>query len=191
MSREDRFFARNGLCALNLDEACPTYRPDHPDGLRPRARCASCSARSAAVSPPGPSRPPRSRPRCTAEALPAAVQAAPGGSGQKVRITVLGKSPAWQDADGACSGYLVEGGGRTVLLDCGPGVFAKLRYAGPARAGRRGGAQPPARRPRDGPRPVRVRHPLPAVGGAAAAPEAVRAARRAARCSRGCARAAA
>jgi ribonuclease BN (tRNA processing enzyme) len=44
-----------------------------------------------------------------------------------VKITVLGKSPAWQDADGACSGYLVEGGGKTVLLDCGPGVFAKLR----------------------------------------------------------------
>jgi ribonuclease BN (tRNA processing enzyme) len=44
-----------------------------------------------------------------------------------VRITVLGKSPAWQDADGACTGYLVQGGGQTVLLDCGPGVFAKLR----------------------------------------------------------------
>jgi ribonuclease BN (tRNA processing enzyme) len=44
-----------------------------------------------------------------------------------VRITVLGKSPAWQDPDGACSGYLVQGGGQTVLLDCGPGVFAKLR----------------------------------------------------------------
>jgi ribonuclease BN (tRNA processing enzyme) len=44
-----------------------------------------------------------------------------------VQITVLGKSPAWQDADGACSGYLVQGGGQTVLLDCGPGVFAKLR----------------------------------------------------------------
>jgi ribonuclease BN (tRNA processing enzyme) len=44
-----------------------------------------------------------------------------------VRITVLGKSPAWQDADGACSGYLVEAGDQTVLLDCGPGVFAKLR----------------------------------------------------------------
>jgi ribonuclease BN (tRNA processing enzyme) len=44
-----------------------------------------------------------------------------------VNITVLGKSPAWQDADGACSGYLVRGGGKTVLLDCGPGVFAKLR----------------------------------------------------------------
>jgi ribonuclease BN (tRNA processing enzyme) len=44
-----------------------------------------------------------------------------------VRITVLGKSPAWQDADGACSGYLVEAGGLRLLLDCGPGVFAKLR----------------------------------------------------------------
>jgi ribonuclease BN (tRNA processing enzyme) len=44
-----------------------------------------------------------------------------------VQITVLGKSPAWQDADGACSGYLVQGGGQTVLVDCGPGVFAKLR----------------------------------------------------------------
>ena len=49
------------------------------------------------------------------------------GSAEPVRITVLGKSPAWQDADGACSGYLVQGGGQTVLLDCGPGVFAKLR----------------------------------------------------------------
>src|SRR3954447_3666910 len=44
-----------------------------------------------------------------------------------MRITVLGKSPAYQDAGGACSGYLVEGGGVRVLLDCGPGVFAKLR----------------------------------------------------------------
>jgi ribonuclease BN (tRNA processing enzyme) len=46
-----------------------------------------------------------------------------------VNITVLGKSPAWQDADGACSGYLVQRSPAhpTVLLDCGPGVFAKLR----------------------------------------------------------------
>jgi ribonuclease BN (tRNA processing enzyme) len=44
-----------------------------------------------------------------------------------VRITVLGKSPAWQDADGACSGYLVEEGGAGLLLDCGNGVFSKLR----------------------------------------------------------------
>jgi ribonuclease BN (tRNA processing enzyme) len=46
-----------------------------------------------------------------------------------MRITVLGKSPAWQDAGGACSGYLVEAGGRCLLLDCGNGAFAKLRAA--------------------------------------------------------------
>ena len=45
----------------------------------------------------------------------------------RVRITVLGKSPAWQDAGGACSGYLVEADGCAVLLDCGCGVFGKLR----------------------------------------------------------------
>jgi ribonuclease BN (tRNA processing enzyme) len=44
-----------------------------------------------------------------------------------MRITVLGKSPAWQDAGGACSGYLVQEGDTTVLLECGNGVFAKLR----------------------------------------------------------------
>jgi ribonuclease BN (tRNA processing enzyme) len=44
-----------------------------------------------------------------------------------VRITVLGKSPSWQDADGACSGYLVQEGEFALLLDCGNGVFSKLR----------------------------------------------------------------
>jgi ribonuclease BN (tRNA processing enzyme) len=44
-----------------------------------------------------------------------------------VRVTVLGKSPSWQDAGGACSGYLVQHGSTTVLLDCGNGVFGKLR----------------------------------------------------------------
>lgn len=44
-----------------------------------------------------------------------------------MRITVLGKSPAWQDSGGACSGYLIETDGATVLLDSGNGVFAKLR----------------------------------------------------------------
>ena len=44
-----------------------------------------------------------------------------------MRITVLGKSPAWQDAGGACSGYLVQEGDTTILLDCGGGVFGKLR----------------------------------------------------------------
>jgi ribonuclease BN (tRNA processing enzyme) len=44
-----------------------------------------------------------------------------------VRITVLGKSPSWQDVDGACSGYLVEEQGCRLLIDCGNGVFSKLR----------------------------------------------------------------
>ncbi len=44
-----------------------------------------------------------------------------------MRLTVLGKSPAWPDADGACSGYLIEENDLTVLLDCGNGVFSKLR----------------------------------------------------------------
>lgn len=44
-----------------------------------------------------------------------------------MKITVLGKSPAWQDAGGACSGYLVEEDDTLVLLDCGNGVFSKLR----------------------------------------------------------------
>ena len=44
-----------------------------------------------------------------------------------MKVTVLGKSPSWQDAGGACSGYLVQQEGTTVLLDCGNGVFGKLR----------------------------------------------------------------
>lgn len=46
-----------------------------------------------------------------------------------MKITVLGKSPAWQDVGGACSGYLVESGERCLMLDCGNGVFGKLREA--------------------------------------------------------------
>jgi ribonuclease BN (tRNA processing enzyme) len=45
-----------------------------------------------------------------------------------VKVTVLGKSPAWQDADGACSGFLIEHKDTTVLLECGNGVFGKLRH---------------------------------------------------------------
>jgi len=44
-----------------------------------------------------------------------------------VRFTVLGKSPSWQDAAGACSGYLIQEQDFTLLLDCGNGVFSKLR----------------------------------------------------------------
>ena len=41
-----------------------------------------------------------------------------------VRLSVIGSSPAWPNPGGACSGYLVDG---RLLLDCGPGVLAKLR----------------------------------------------------------------
>ena len=44
-----------------------------------------------------------------------------------MRLTVLGKSPSWQDAGGACSGYMIEDGDTCVVLDCGNGVFSKLR----------------------------------------------------------------
>jgi len=46
-----------------------------------------------------------------------------------VRLTVIGCSPAWPNAGGAQSGYLVEGDGGRLLLDCGPGVLARLRTA--------------------------------------------------------------
>lgn len=47
-----------------------------------------------------------------------------------VRLTVIGSSPAWPNPGGACSGYLVEGPGR-LLIECGPGVLAKLREREP------------------------------------------------------------
>ena len=45
-----------------------------------------------------------------------------------VRLTVIGSSPAWPNAGGACSGHLVDG---RLLLDCGPGVLANLRLREP------------------------------------------------------------
>ena len=44
-----------------------------------------------------------------------------------MKVTVIGCSPAWPNAGGAQSGYLVEGAGGHLLLDCGPGVLARLR----------------------------------------------------------------
>jgi ribonuclease BN (tRNA processing enzyme) len=44
-----------------------------------------------------------------------------------MQVTVLGKSPSWEDAGGACSGYLVQEEGFSLLLDCGNGAFSKLR----------------------------------------------------------------
>jgi ribonuclease BN (tRNA processing enzyme) len=43
-----------------------------------------------------------------------------------MKLTVVGCSPAWPNPGGAQSGYLIDGPGR-LLLDCGPGVLARLR----------------------------------------------------------------
>jgi hypothetical protein len=32
---EDCFFRQNLLCAVSDSSPCPTYRPNHPEGLRP------------------------------------------------------------------------------------------------------------------------------------------------------------
>lgn len=42
-------------------------------------------------------------------------------------VTVLGCSGTFAGPGNACSGYLVRGGGATVLLDAGPGVLASLQ----------------------------------------------------------------
>src|ERR671938_880681 len=44
-----------------------------------------------------------------------------------VRLCVVGCSPAWPNPGGAQSGYLIENGSGRLLLDCGPGVLARLR----------------------------------------------------------------
>ena len=73
-----------------------------------------------------------------------------------LHITVLGKSPAWQDADGACSGYLVE---EDATLSA-PGLRQRrLLQTAPLprlRGRRRGRHLPPARRPHPRPRAVRL-----------------------------------
>jgi len=51
------------------------------------------------------------------------------GSIGTVKLTVVGCSPAWPNPGSAHSGYLLEHDGHRLLLDCGPGVLARLRSA--------------------------------------------------------------
>ncbi len=44
-----------------------------------------------------------------------------------MRLTVIGCSPAWPNPGMANSGYLVEGPGGRIMVDCGPGVLSRLR----------------------------------------------------------------
>jgi ribonuclease BN (tRNA processing enzyme) len=45
---------------------------------------------------------------------------------------VLGSSPAWPNPGEPCSSYLVEAGGKRLLLDCGTGALAALLATDPA-----------------------------------------------------------
>lgn len=44
-----------------------------------------------------------------------------------MRLTVLGSSPAVPNANGACSGYLLQHDSQKILVDCGHGVVGILR----------------------------------------------------------------
>lgn len=43
-------------------------------------------------------------------------------------VTVIGCAGTFSGPDNACSGYLVRGGGTTILLDAGPGTLASLQH---------------------------------------------------------------
>jgi ribonuclease BN (tRNA processing enzyme) len=45
-------------------------------------------------------------------------------------LTVLGCDGSWPGPDGAGSGYLIQAGDTTILLDAGPGTFAQLQKVG-------------------------------------------------------------
>ena len=131
VSCEDCFFRRRSLCALGLDSPCPTFRPDTPDGLVPPRQPALLMRDGSSVAESLPDRLPqaaaRGRDLMAKPASDSALESRRGNGAQALKITVLGKSPSWQDAGGACSGYLIETDRTKVLLDCGNGVFGKLR----------------------------------------------------------------
>src|ERR1051325_6825217 len=73
---------------------------------------------------------PRSCPSRPGFAITTRILRSIGGQYRSVKLTVVGCSPAWPNPGGAQPGYLVEDGGGRVLLDCGPGVLARLREDG-------------------------------------------------------------
>src|SRR5215210_1769705 len=70
---------------------------------------------------------PRSWPSRPGFAMTTLILPATVGQYRNVKLTVVGCSPAWPNPGGAQSGYLVETDGKRLLLDCGPGVLARLR----------------------------------------------------------------
>lgn len=70
---------------------------------------------------------PRSCPSRPGFAITTLIFPATNGQYRKVRVTVVGSSPAWPNPGSAHAAYLVESGGRRLLVDCGAGVLARLR----------------------------------------------------------------
>src|ERR671936_2216892 len=70
---------------------------------------------------------PRSCPSSPGFAITTRIFRSIAGQYMSVKLTVVGCSPAWPNPGGAQSGYLVEDDSRRLLLDCGPGVLARLR----------------------------------------------------------------
>src|SRR5215210_7995966 len=75
---------------------------------------------------------PRSWPSSPGFAITTRIFLGKVGKYMAVKLNVVGCSPAWPNPGGAQSGYLLESddGGR-LLLDCGPGVLARLRERAP------------------------------------------------------------
>lgn len=48
-----------------------------------------------------------------------------------LELTTLGSSPAWPSPGKACTGYLLRTESTSLLIDCGTGVFARLRCLTP------------------------------------------------------------
>jgi ribonuclease BN (tRNA processing enzyme) len=72
---------------------------------------------------------PRSCPSSPGFAMTTRIFRATGDQYMAMKLNVIGSSPAWPNPGGAHSGYLLEGNGDRLLLDCGPGVLSRLREA--------------------------------------------------------------
>lgn len=57
-SCEGCYFGRRGLCALQLDEPCSTFRPDSPEGLVPPTQPMLLVRSEEAIADPGQPMPP-------------------------------------------------------------------------------------------------------------------------------------
>ncbi len=56
-----------------------------------------------------------------------ATETGQGAQGTSLTVTVLGCDGSWTGPGGAGSGYLIDDGATTVLVDAGPGTFANLQ----------------------------------------------------------------